>query len=82
VADPLAARFPGVAVGFDPGRTSGRGYYDGLCFHVYAADAAGKEHALADGGFTTWTRQLLSNQKERLLISGIGTERVCTAFRT
>ena len=30
---------------------------------------------LIDGGFTTWTQQLLSNNKERLLISGLGTER-------
>jgi hypothetical protein len=35
---------------------------------------------LVDGGFTNWTQQLLSNQKERLLISGIGTERLCSVF--
>ena len=29
------------------------------------------------GGFTTWTADLLSNAKERLLISGLGLERLC-----
>jgi hypothetical protein len=35
---------------------------------------------LIDGGFTTWTQLLLSNRKERLLISGLGTERLCSQF--
>jgi hypothetical protein len=80
VIAPLAAQFPQVQVEFDPQRSSGRGYYAGLCFAVYATGRDGAEHFLVDGGFTTWTQQLLSNQKERLLISGIGTERVCSVF--
>ena len=32
---------------------------------------------LADGGVVDWTQQLLSNAKERLVISGIGSDRVC-----
>lgn len=35
---------------------------------------------MADGGFTTWTADLLSNAKERLLISGLGIERLCGLF--
>ncbi len=35
-----------------------------------------------DGGFTNWTRKLLSSEKERLLTSGIGTELLLKAFRT
>ena len=35
---------------------------------------------LADGGVVDWTQRLLSNAKERLVTSGIGSERVCTAF--
>ena len=34
--------------------------------------------SLVDGGFVDWTQRLLSDRKERLLISGIGTERLCT----
>lgn len=77
VIDPLAAQFANVAVEFDSERAAGRDYYDAVCFYVYVKDGTGAEHALADGGFTSWTQQLLNNRKERLLISGIGTERVC-----
>ena len=82
VLAPLAEQFPQVPVAFDPHRSAGRNYYAGLCFAVYATDLTDHEHMLVDGGFTTWTQQLLSNQKERLLTSGIGTERLCTMFRT
>jgi hypothetical protein len=61
----------------DPGRTSARGYYTGLCYKVFAASADGT-FELGDGGFVTWTQQLLGNQKERLLISGIGIDRLAT----
>ena len=61
-------------------RTTGHDYYAAVCFHIYIKDNMGVERALADGGFTSWTQQLLNNQKERLLISGIGTELVCSLF--
>jgi hypothetical protein len=75
---PLSRRHPGVEVGFDPDRAGGRGYYTGACFHVHARDRTGTRLQLVDGGFTDWTRQLASDRKERLLISGIGTELLCT----
>lgn len=77
---PLAAEFPTAELGHDPQRTSGRGYYTGLCFHIYARDAGGRERELVDGGFTTWTQILLSDRRERCLISAIGSERVCGVF--
>ena len=80
VLDPLRVDYPGVHCALDPKRESGRGYYVGACFHVYASNGAGKEFPLIDGGFTTWTQQLLSNAKERLLISGLGTELLCSQF--
>ncbi|WP_205315493.1 hypothetical protein [Nonomuraea lactucae] len=58
------------AVG-DPGRQSGRGYYGGLCFKVYAGDVE-----VGDGGFVDWTARLLGNRKERLLISALGVDRL------
>jgi hypothetical protein len=79
VLDPLRADFPGVQCALDPDRASGRGYYASACFHVYAANQAGEEFQLVDGGFTTWTQQLLSNAKERLLIGGLGAELLCGA---
>jgi hypothetical protein len=81
VLAPLAASYPNARCGLDPNRTTGRGYYIGACFHLYATNAAGIEFELVDGGFTTWTQQLLNNRKERLLISGLGVERFCVQFR-
>lgn len=80
VLKPLLARHPDILCELDPSRESGRGYYAGVCFHIYATNTAGMELELIDGGFTTWTQQLLSNNKERLLISGLGTERFCSQF--
>lgn len=65
---------PGVEVLEDSDRTTGRGYYTGLCFRVHA-DVAGRQIGIGDGGFVDWTRRLTGNQKERLLISGFGVER-------
>ncbi len=81
VLEPLMATYPGVLCELDPDRETGRGYYVGACFHVYATNLAGTEFELVDGGFTTWTQQVLSNIKERLLISGLGIERLCSQFR-
>jgi hypothetical protein len=80
VLRPLMDNHPGVLCEIDPHRQTGRGYYVGACFHVYATNVAGTEFELIDGGFTTWTQQVLSNSKERLLISGLGTERLCNNF--
>lgn len=60
----------------DPARTSGRGYYSDACFKIFAIDGDGEEIELADGGTTRWTADLLSNAKERLVISGIAIERL------
>jgi hypothetical protein len=66
---------PGVDVLHDPDRTTGRGYYTGLCYNVYAA-IAGQWLEIADGGFVDWTQQLTGNRKERLLIGGFGVDRL------
>jgi hypothetical protein len=80
VLDALSPKHPGVAFGFDHERESGRGYYVDACFGIYARNQSGADYFLVDGGFTTWTQQLLSNHKERLLSSGIGSERMCVCF--
>jgi hypothetical protein len=58
-------------------RTHGKGYYPGLCFHIFIESSSGEILELADGGAVDWTQRLLGNAKERLVISGIGSERVC-----
>jgi hypothetical protein len=65
----------GASVVDAPERSSGRGYYTGLCFKVQADFGAGGVEA-GDGGFVDWTGQLLGNRKERLLISGYGIDRI------
>jgi hypothetical protein len=80
IVDPLAARFPAVEFQVGPRPADARDYYQGLRFTILARDAAGVEHHLSDGGFTPWTQALLSSGKERLLVSGIGTERLCSVF--
>ncbi|HTO70703.1 MAG TPA: hypothetical protein VMR31_12655 [Myxococcota bacterium] len=72
----LLAGVPGVEVVAAPERTSGRGYYTDLCFKIHARRGAGDWLELGDGGAVDWTAKLLSNQKERLFISGISSERI------
>jgi hypothetical protein len=55
-------------------------YYSGVRLQMYARDQAGTDYFIVDGGFTNWTQQLLSNRKERLLISGMGSERFVACF--
>jgi len=66
-----------VRVTTDPDRTAGRGYYRDLCFKVVAG-SGGDAVEVGDGGFTDWTRQLAGNRKERLLIGGLGVDRIAT----
>ena len=77
---PIRSELPDVDCRLGPERTSGRGYYVDLAFHVHALSRSGEWLELADGGSVNWTQQILSNAKERLLISGIGSERLCGAF--
>jgi hypothetical protein len=74
---PLAARFPPVRIHLDPTRTSGRGYYRVACFKLHAVESTGAELELGDGGATDWTARLLSDRKERLVVSGLGVDRLC-----
>ncbi|MGW5717850.1 hypothetical protein ACWEVP_16915 [Amycolatopsis sp. NPDC003865] len=70
---------PDVPVRPFPERESGRGgYYAGLCFKVYASFGGGELAEVGDGGFTSWTRKLLGNAKERFLTSALGVDRLAT----
>jgi hypothetical protein len=69
----LRERFSDVDTSFDPDRTAGREYYRTMCFWILSDDVQ-----LADGGFVDWTQRLLGDAKERLLVSGVGSDRVCT----
>ena len=77
----LEDQFPDVDFRIDPSRQTGRGYYSEICFHVHAILPSGGSLELADGGAVDWTQKLLSNAKERLVISGISGERLCSLVR-
>jgi hypothetical protein len=76
----IRSEFENVECLFDEHRTRGRGYYLDICFHIDAIDSSGQPWELVDGGAVNWTQILLGNAKERLVISGIGSERLCTEF--
>ena len=71
----LRREHAGVDVGIDPERESGRGYYRSVRCKVFA-EVAGEWVDVGDGGDVDWTAQLLSDRRERLFISGVGSERV------
>jgi hypothetical protein len=77
---PLQSEFPTVNCVVDDQRTSGRGYYRDLCFHIDATNRSGQALELVDGGSVDWSQRLLGSAKERLVISGIGSERLCGEF--
>jgi hypothetical protein len=64
---------PGIRLVIDPHRTPGRGYYPSVCLKLHATFRA-DEIEVGVGGFVPWTKHLLSNLKERLVIDGIGLE--------
>lgn len=73
---PMKADWPGIDVAFDNDRRAGRNYYTEVCFAVHAVRSDGSRANLSDGGFTDWTARLLADAKERLFISGLGSERM------
>lgn len=74
VLAPLARRYPGIGCRLAPERVGGRNYYRTACFKVQIRRVDGSCLEAGDGGFTDWTAQMLGSKKERLLISGLGTD--------
>src|SRR6266568_1181891 len=80
VVEKLQSAHKKIRIGIDQDRKQGRGYYDELCFKIFATPSNGREQELVDGGDVNWTQKLLNNAKERLIISGCGSERLCELF--
>ncbi|GAB3251704.1 hypothetical protein GCM10027347_10300 [Larkinella harenae] len=57
----------------EPAPGKANSYYKGLQYKALIT-VKDQEVEIADGGFVDWTQQLLQNQKERFLISGLGIE--------
>ncbi len=77
----LKKEFDDVDIDLEKAKTVETEYYRHLRFHVYASPTKGHEMELVDGGDTDWTQKLLNNAKERLVISGIGSEKLCGKFK-
>jgi hypothetical protein len=80
VVEKLQSAHKKARIGIDQDRKQGRGYYCQLCFKIFATPSKGREQELIDGGDVNWTQKLLNNAKERLIISGCGSERLCELF--
>ena len=77
VFEPLRRQGLDVEYVRDRERTRGRQYYRDVCFSIDRVSGSTEMVNLADGGSAGWTERLLSNGKERLVVSGIGSEMVC-----
>lgn len=77
IAEALAADLAGplIEVIADTQRQSGRGYYRELCYKI-SVQSGTQWRELGDGGFTDWAALLTASSKERLLISGLGIDRM------
>jgi hypothetical protein len=78
---PLREEFPEAQFHVNQQRLEGLGYYRSFTLRISAQAPDGSRYPIVDGGFTDWTARLLGNRKERLLISGIGSEFVCKTYR-
>jgi hypothetical protein len=81
VVQPLRSEFPEARFRVNQARLEGLGYYRHFTLRISPQAPDGNRYPVGDGGFTDWTARLLGNQKERLLISGIGSEFVCKKYR-
>lgn len=77
---PLQAEFASVECLVNEQRAGGRGYCRDLCFHIEAVNSSGRMLELVDDGVVDWSQRLLGSAKERMVISGIGSERLCAEF--
>jgi hypothetical protein len=77
----LAALRAEARVTYDLWRLEGASYYRRVCFRISATAPSGARYPLADGGAVDWTARLLSDGKERLFTSGIGSELIAKLYK-
>jgi hypothetical protein len=80
VIAPLRDEFPEARFRVNQQRLEGLGYYNSFALRITPQAPDGNRYPIVDGGFTDWTARLLGNRKERLLISGIGSEFACKTY--
>jgi hypothetical protein len=77
----LRSRFPEISFVFNLARIAGMGYYQSLCFKISADNPNNNHFPLVDGGMVDWSQRLLQSKKERMMISGFGSELFCRQFK-
>jgi hypothetical protein len=77
----IGSAFPEVRCAVTETRGFGLAYYEGLALQLHVTAPGGQRLGIGDGGCTDWTRRLLSDGKERLLVSAIGLEVMVRLFR-
>ncbi|MCC6394643.1 MAG: hypothetical protein IT167_28870 [Bryobacterales bacterium] len=80
LASRLSQEFPGARFQVNMARLEGLGYYTNFTVRISPLAPDGNRYPVGDGGFTDWTARLLNNRKERLLISGVGSEFLCKKY--
>lgn len=75
----LSTKYPKVTFKIDENKKSN--YYQTAGYQIHAENNKKEMIFLIDGGFTNWTQKLSSNNKERFLISGLGSERMLYCFK-
>jgi hypothetical protein len=78
---PLRDEFPEAEFRVNQGRLEGLAYYCSFTLRISPEAPDRRRYPVVDGGFTDWTARLPGNRKERLLISGIGSEFICKTYR-
>ena len=63
----------GIELQLDPDRSAG--YYRSVACKVFAR-FGGEEFEVGDGGATDWTERLVGSAKERMIVSGVGLDRL------
>jgi hypothetical protein len=74
VAEPLRATHPHVEVVHDAARLQGLGYYAGPFVQLVFLRDDGAQIALGDGGALPWLGAMLSNRRERWIVTGMASE--------
>lgn len=76
----LKERFPNIKFTFDFNRKAGLGYYQDVCFHIFAKNSQDRIVQLSDGGTVDWVAKFLTSDKERAFTSGFGSELIQKLF--
>ncbi|MDF2692855.1 MAG: hypothetical protein K0S65_1238 [Labilithrix sp.] len=80
VGAPLARERPDVQVVYDLGRLQGLGYYAGPFVQLVVRRDDGLEIPIGDGGALPWIGAMLSDRRERTIVTGMGAEACVKLF--